>query len=176
MIPPLGFQIWPPFRYSWEAPALTLPLQDLVPSPRTCSHLEVLAVKSQKVVFVVKQDVLSQFSNHFCPTWVLEQTSCAEHCAPASTALPLSSLSLKGAFLRLLWKRCCTLLMGHAWGVSPFPRFDMECMLINPPARPHIEGGALGSCTVTDGQRVSSITSRVDGGCHNHGSIFCTIL
>ncbi|KAM9251166.1 F-box only protein 10 [Cariama cristata] len=55
-------------------------------------------------------------------------------------------------------------------------RFDMECMLINPPARPHIEGGALGSCTAAGGQSVSSITTRVDGGCHNHGSIFCTIL
>ncbi|NXG57782.1 FBX10 protein, partial [Hemiprocne comata] len=55
-------------------------------------------------------------------------------------------------------------------------RFDVECMLINPPARPHLQGAAPGSCTVTGGQRVSSITSRVDGGCHNHGSIFCTIL
>ncbi|NXL53036.1 FBX10 protein, partial [Podilymbus podiceps] len=55
-------------------------------------------------------------------------------------------------------------------------RFDMECMLINPPARPHIEGGALMSCTATGDQRVSSINTRVDGGCHNHGSIFCTIL
>uniref|UniRef100_A0A8C0BKF5 F-box protein 10 n=1 Tax=Buteo japonicus TaxID=224669 RepID=A0A8C0BKF5_9AVES len=50
------------------------------------------------------------------------------------------------------------------------------CMLINPPARPHIEGGALGSCAAAGGQRVSSITTRVDGGCHNHGSIFCTVL
>ncbi|KFP56927.1 F-box only protein 10, partial [Cathartes aura] len=40
-------------------------------------------------------------------------------------------------------------------------RFDMECMLINPPARPHIEGGALESCTAAGGQRVSSITTRV---------------
>ncbi|KFQ72513.1 F-box only protein 10, partial [Phaethon lepturus] len=55
-------------------------------------------------------------------------------------------------------------------------RFDTECMLINPPARPHIEGGASGSRTAAGGQRVSSITTRVDGGCHNHGSIFCTIL
>ncbi|NWX23903.1 FBX10 protein, partial [Aegotheles bennettii] len=55
-------------------------------------------------------------------------------------------------------------------------RFDRECMLINPPARPHLEGGAPGSCTTAGGQRVSSITTRVDGGCHNHGSIFCTIL
>ncbi|KAM7076158.1 F-box only protein 10 isoform 3-T4 [Ciconia maguari] len=55
-------------------------------------------------------------------------------------------------------------------------RFDMECMLINPPARPHIKGSALGSCTAAGGQRVSSITTRVDGACRNHGSIFCTIL
>ncbi|NXH69999.1 FBX10 protein, partial [Hydrobates tethys] len=55
-------------------------------------------------------------------------------------------------------------------------RFDMECMLINPPARPHMEGGATGSCTAAGGQRVSTITTRVDGGCHNHGSIFCTLL
>ncbi|XP_074994223.1 F-box only protein 10 isoform X2 [Calonectris borealis] len=55
-------------------------------------------------------------------------------------------------------------------------RFEMECMLINPPARPHMEGGATGSCTAAGDQRVSSITTRVDGGCHNHGSIFCTIL
>ncbi|NXJ70776.1 FBX10 protein, partial [Rostratula benghalensis] len=55
-------------------------------------------------------------------------------------------------------------------------RFDVECMLINPPARPHMEGGASVSCVAAAGQRVSSITTRVDGGCHNHGSIFCTIL
>ncbi|XP_068276267.1 F-box only protein 10 isoform X1 [Nyctibius grandis] len=55
-------------------------------------------------------------------------------------------------------------------------RFDVECMLIDPPARPHIEGGDPGSCVVAGGQRVSSITTRVDGGCHNHGSIFCTVL
>ncbi|NXT53412.1 FBX10 protein, partial [Pluvianellus socialis] len=55
-------------------------------------------------------------------------------------------------------------------------RFDTECMLINPPARPHLEGGAPVSCMATSGQRVASITTRVDGGCHNHGSIFCTIL
>ncbi|XP_014818062.1 PREDICTED: F-box only protein 10 isoform X2 [Calidris pugnax] len=55
-------------------------------------------------------------------------------------------------------------------------RFDVECMLINPPARPHLEGGAHVSCAAAAGQRVSSITRRVDGGCHNHGSIFCTIL
>ncbi|NXE83115.1 FBX10 protein, partial [Cochlearius cochlearius] len=55
-------------------------------------------------------------------------------------------------------------------------RFDTQCMLINPPARPHIEGGAPGSCMAAGGQRVSSITTRVDGGCHNHRSIFCTIL
>ncbi|KAM6034639.1 F-box only protein 10 isoform 2-T3 [Chlamydotis macqueenii] len=55
-------------------------------------------------------------------------------------------------------------------------RFDMECMLINPPARPHIEVGALGSCMVADGQNVSSITTKADRGCHNHRSIFCTIL
>ncbi|KAM6229964.1 F-box only protein 10 isoform 1-T2 [Porphyrio hochstetteri] len=55
-------------------------------------------------------------------------------------------------------------------------RSDMECMLIDPPARPHVEGGVPGSCVTADGQRVSNITTRVDGGCHNHGSIFCTIL
>lgn len=71
---------------------MTLLLQALALSHRTCSHLQVLAVKSQKVVFAVEQDVLSQFSNHFCPTCVLELKSRGEHCAPASTALPLSSL------------------------------------------------------------------------------------
>ncbi|NXS94217.1 FBX10 protein, partial [Jacana jacana] len=55
-------------------------------------------------------------------------------------------------------------------------RFDVECMLINPPARPQLEVGASMSCAAAAGQRVSSITTRVDGGCHNHGSIFCTIL
>ncbi|NWH59853.1 FBX10 protein, partial [Geococcyx californianus] len=55
-------------------------------------------------------------------------------------------------------------------------RFDVECMLSNPPPRPHVEGGAPGSCTAAGSQRVSCITSRADGGCHNHGSIFCTVL
>ncbi|XP_065511852.1 F-box only protein 10 isoform X2 [Caloenas nicobarica] len=55
-------------------------------------------------------------------------------------------------------------------------RFDTECMLTSPSARPHIEGGALGSCTVAGGQRVSSVSTRVDEGCHKHGSVFCTVL
>ncbi|NXN96527.1 FBX10 protein, partial [Rhinopomastus cyanomelas] len=55
-------------------------------------------------------------------------------------------------------------------------RFDMECMLTNPAARPHFEGGALGSYMVARGPRASSIISRVEGSCYNHGSIFCTVL
>ncbi|KAM4638765.1 LOW QUALITY PROTEIN: F-box only protein 10 [Amazona ochrocephala] len=55
-------------------------------------------------------------------------------------------------------------------------RFDTECMLINSSAWPCIEGSAPGSCMAAGGQRVSSIATRVDGGCDNHGSIFCTIL
>ncbi|XP_040436424.1 F-box only protein 10-like isoform X2 [Falco naumanni] len=55
-------------------------------------------------------------------------------------------------------------------------RFDMECMLINPPARPHVRGGVLGSCMAAGGPRVSSTTTRMDGGCHHRRSIFCTIL
>ncbi|XP_026722681.1 F-box only protein 10 [Athene cunicularia] len=55
-------------------------------------------------------------------------------------------------------------------------RFDMECMLTNPPARPHIRGRPLEPHAVAGAQRVSNITTRVDGGCHNHGSIFCTVL
>lgn len=146
--------------------------------PRTCSHVEVLAVKLQKVVFAVKQDLLYQFSNRFCPTWVLEQTLCGELCAPSTTALPLSSLKSgpQGSVSKAAVEVPFDPAYGHAWGVSPFPRFDMECMLINPPARPHLEGGVPVSCTAAAGQRVSSITTRVDGGCHNHGSIFCTIL
>ncbi|XP_040434727.1 F-box only protein 10-like [Falco naumanni] len=55
-------------------------------------------------------------------------------------------------------------------------RFDMECMLINPPARPHVRGGVLGSCMAAGGPRVSSTTTRMDGGCHHRRSIFCIIL
>ncbi|XP_074712387.1 F-box only protein 10 [Strix uralensis] len=55
-------------------------------------------------------------------------------------------------------------------------RFDTECMLTNPPARPHIRGCALGPRTTAGAQRASSITTRVDGGCHNHGTVFCTVL
>ncbi|NWR80417.1 FBX10 protein, partial [Centropus unirufus] len=55
-------------------------------------------------------------------------------------------------------------------------RFDVECMLMNPPARPHFEGGVLGSCPAAGGQGVSRITTRMDRGCHHHRSIFCSIL
>ncbi|XP_051499464.1 F-box only protein 10 isoform X2 [Apus apus] len=55
-------------------------------------------------------------------------------------------------------------------------RSDMGCMLSNPPARPQPPGGATGTRAAAPGQGVSSITRRGDRGCHNHGSIFCTIL
>ncbi|XP_025955116.1 F-box only protein 10 isoform X1 [Dromaius novaehollandiae] len=53
-------------------------------------------------------------------------------------------------------------------------RFDVECMLMNPSARPHIEGTAHGS-SMARGSQISKVT-RVDKGCHNQGSIFCAIL
>ncbi|XP_025057207.1 F-box only protein 10 isoform X3 [Alligator sinensis] len=57
---------------------------------------------------------------------------------------------------------------------------DIAWTLENPPARPHIEVTACGVSTATNSQRVTTMTTRiaarVDGGCHNNGSIFCTIL
>ncbi|XP_010003835.1 PREDICTED: F-box only protein 10 [Chaetura pelagica] len=55
-------------------------------------------------------------------------------------------------------------------------RSDVGCMLNNPPARPQPPGGAAGAHRAAPGQGVSSITRRGGGGCHSHGSIFCTIL
>uniref|UniRef100_A0A7M4EZG7 F-box protein 10 n=1 Tax=Crocodylus porosus TaxID=8502 RepID=A0A7M4EZG7_CROPO len=57
---------------------------------------------------------------------------------------------------------------------------DIAWTLENPPARPHIEVTARGVSRATNSQRVTTMTTRiaarVDGGCHNNGSIFCTIL
>ncbi|XP_044295519.1 F-box only protein 10 [Varanus komodoensis] len=59
-------------------------------------------------------------------------------------------------------------------------RSDVGWTLENPPARPHIEGSSRGLSTAGNSQKGSSMTARlaarVDGGCHNNGSIFCTIL
>nr|XP_028568096.1 F-box only protein 10 isoform X1 [Podarcis muralis] len=59
-------------------------------------------------------------------------------------------------------------------------RSDVAWTLENPPARPHIEGASRGVSTSGNSQKVSNMTARiaarVDGGCHNNGSIFCTIV
>ncbi|KAH0628464.1 hypothetical protein JD844_009671 [Phrynosoma platyrhinos] len=59
-------------------------------------------------------------------------------------------------------------------------RSDVAWTLENPPARPHIEGSSRGMLTSGNSQKGSNMTARiaarVDGGCHNNGSIFCTIL
>ncbi|XP_053144820.1 F-box only protein 10 isoform X2 [Hemicordylus capensis] len=59
-------------------------------------------------------------------------------------------------------------------------RSDVAWTLENPPARPHIEGSSRGVSTAGNSQKVTNMTARiaarVDGGCHNNGSIFCTIL
>eukprot|EP00062_Callorhinchus_milii_P013805 gi/632962300/ref/XP_007897230.1/ PREDICTED: F-box only protein 10 isoform X2 [Callorhinchus milii] len=52
--------------------------------------------------------------------------------------------------------------------------------LENPPARPLIDGTNRSASSVQTSQRGASLTTRiaarVEGGCHNNGSIFCTIL
>ncbi|KAG8130350.1 hypothetical protein E2320_016948, partial [Naja naja] len=57
---------------------------------------------------------------------------------------------------------------------------DVAWTLENPPARPHIEEASRGVSTAGSSQKGSNVTARiaarVDGGCHNNGSIFCTIL
>ncbi|XP_064415315.1 F-box only protein 10 [Latimeria chalumnae] len=59
-------------------------------------------------------------------------------------------------------------------------RSDVTWKLENPPARPHIESSNRGIAAVQRSQRVAAMTTRiaarVDGGCHNNGSIFCSIL
>nr|XP_005309251.2 F-box only protein 10 isoform X2 [Chrysemys picta bellii] len=57
---------------------------------------------------------------------------------------------------------------------------DVAWTLENPPARPHVEGSTRGTSTATNSQKVTTMSTRIaarmDGGCHNNGSIFCTIL
>ncbi|XP_044878402.1 F-box only protein 10 isoform X2 [Mauremys mutica] len=57
---------------------------------------------------------------------------------------------------------------------------DVAWTLENPPARPHIEGSTRGTSTSTNSQKVTTMSTRIaarmDGGCRNNGSIFCTIL
>uniref|UniRef100_A0A8D0L6I4 F-box protein 10 n=1 Tax=Sphenodon punctatus TaxID=8508 RepID=A0A8D0L6I4_SPHPU len=57
---------------------------------------------------------------------------------------------------------------------------DAAWTLENPPARPHIEGTARGVSVSRNSQKVTTMTTRiaarVDGGCYNNGSIFCTIV
>ncbi|KAM5194702.1 F-box only protein 10 [Mantella aurantiaca] len=59
-------------------------------------------------------------------------------------------------------------------------RSDVTWKLENPPARPYIEGCARGVSSTQSSQRVNTVTTRiaarVEGRCHNNGSIFCTIL
>ncbi|XP_078532367.1 F-box only protein 10 [Lissotriton helveticus] len=59
-------------------------------------------------------------------------------------------------------------------------RSDATWKLENPPARPHIEGSSRVVSATQNSQRVTTMTTRiaarVEGGCHNNGSIFCTIL
>ncbi|XP_053558692.1 F-box only protein 10 [Bombina bombina] len=57
---------------------------------------------------------------------------------------------------------------------------DVAWKLENPPARPYIEGCTRGVSSTQSSQRVATVTTRiaarVEGRCHNNGSIFCTIL
>eukprot|EP00079_Xenopus_tropicalis_P019173 XP_012808590.1 PREDICTED: F-box only protein 10 isoform X2 [Xenopus tropicalis] len=57
---------------------------------------------------------------------------------------------------------------------------DVTWTLENPPARPYIEGCTRGVSSTQSTQRVATVTTRiaarVEGRCHNNGSIFCTIL
>ncbi|XP_043915731.1 F-box only protein 10 [Protopterus annectens] len=57
---------------------------------------------------------------------------------------------------------------------------DVAERLENPPARPHIEGSNRDNSTDETSQKVATVTTRistrVEGGCHNGGSIFCSIL
>ncbi|KAM9137622.1 F-box only protein 10 isoform 2-T2 [Pangshura tecta] len=57
---------------------------------------------------------------------------------------------------------------------------DVAWTLENPPARPHIEGSTRGTSTATNSQKVTTMSTRIaarmDGGCRNNGSIFCSIL
>ncbi|XP_073507973.1 F-box only protein 10 isoform X2 [Phyllobates terribilis] len=57
---------------------------------------------------------------------------------------------------------------------------DVTWKLENPPARPYIEGCTRGVSSTQSSQRVATVTTRlaarVEGRCHNNGSIFCTIL
>ncbi|XP_043403195.1 F-box only protein 10 isoform X4 [Chelonia mydas] len=57
---------------------------------------------------------------------------------------------------------------------------DVAWTLENPPARPYIEGSTRGTSSATNSQKVTTMSTRIaarmDGGCHNNGSIFCTIL
>ncbi|KAM8961348.1 F-box only protein 10 isoform 1-T1 [Pelodytes ibericus] len=57
---------------------------------------------------------------------------------------------------------------------------DATWKLENPPARPYIEGCTRGVSSTQSSQRVATVTTRiaarVEGRCHNNGSIFCTIL
>uniref|UniRef100_A0ACB8ETH3 Uncharacterized protein n=1 Tax=Sphaerodactylus townsendi TaxID=933632 RepID=A0ACB8ETH3_9SAUR len=59
-------------------------------------------------------------------------------------------------------------------------KFNSAWTLENPPARPHIEGSSRGVSIAGNSQKVTNVTSRIaarmDRGCHNNGSIFCTIL
>ncbi|XP_069486585.1 F-box only protein 10 [Ambystoma mexicanum] len=59
-------------------------------------------------------------------------------------------------------------------------RCDATWKLENPPARPHIEGSSRVVSATQNSQRVTTMTTRiaarVEGGCHNNGSIFCTIV
>ncbi|XP_056374286.1 F-box only protein 10 [Hyla sarda] len=57
---------------------------------------------------------------------------------------------------------------------------DVTWKLENPPPRPYIEGCTRGVSSTQSSQRVATVTTRiaarVEGRCHNNGSIFCTIL
>ncbi|XP_048448471.1 F-box only protein 10 isoform X3 [Rhincodon typus] len=59
-------------------------------------------------------------------------------------------------------------------------RSGIAWKLDNPPARPLVEGSNRATSMVQTRQRVASMTTRiaatVEGGCHDNGSIFCSIL
>ncbi|XP_041041777.1 F-box only protein 10 isoform X1 [Carcharodon carcharias] len=59
-------------------------------------------------------------------------------------------------------------------------RSGIAWKLDNPPARPLVDGSSRATSMVQTRQRVASMTTRiaarVEGGCHDNGSIFCSIL
>ncbi|MBN3310242.1 FBX10 protein, partial [Amia calva] len=67
------------------------------------------------------------------------------------------------------------------WTVSlSTDRTEATWVLEDPPPRPHVEGQSSGAPPIQPTPRgvsmTTRITARVESGCHNNGSIFCSIL